>query len=251
MNHRYSNTPGVRLPPLTSAVKAIMIALATIFVAQVVVFASLGWSDAKYTEWVVRPLALTPEDVLAGQLWRLFTYMALHDHAGLGHLFFNLLSLYFFGPQLEERFGRPRFVVSFIACGVAGGVAATLVGLLPFASLTTVSIGASGAVAGIVAAFCWRMRRETLNLIIVQATGLQLLAFFIALDLLRALMGSPIAVVVHLGGTAMGVLIAAGYGPWAGYQRVRLWRLRRKLKTVSGGRDVLHTDVDPTDRFLH
>lgn len=231
-----------QLPPLTRTVKWLMIALGALWIAQLFIHVGVGFDRGTYARIVLEPLSLRANRLATGEVWRAFTYMFLHSVTGIGHIIFNLLTLYFFGPPLEQRFGRTRFLVAFVSCGVAGAVAVLLVYLVAWygfgTDTSTYTLGASGAVSGIVAAMCWLWRERRLNLIFFEATGWQLLIAFVVLDLLRAMTGQPLAVVVHLGGMAMGILIAAGFGPYAGYQRVRLWRMRRKLRTISSGKDI-------------
>jgi hypothetical protein len=52
--------------------------------------------------------------------WTLITYMFLH--AGLSHIFFNMLGLYFFGPRVEQRMGSERFIVLYLISGIAGAL---------------------------------------------------------------------------------------------------------------------------------
>lgn len=52
------------------------------------------------------------------QLWRFITFQFLH--ADLGHLFFNMLSLYFFGGMIESFLGKGRFIAFYLLCGMAG-----------------------------------------------------------------------------------------------------------------------------------
>jgi membrane associated rhomboid family serine protease len=75
------------------------------------------------------------------------TYMFLHG--GWLHLIGNMLFLWVFGDNVEHATGRLRFLVFYLACGVAGGVAHSLA--MP--DSTAPLIGASAAVAGIVAAY--------------------------------------------------------------------------------------------------
>ena len=71
-------------------------------------------------------------------------------HAGFGHLFFNMLALFFFGPPLERTWGSRDFIRYYLVCGVGGSVAAlllvNLVGVAPM-------VGASAAIFGILLAF--------------------------------------------------------------------------------------------------
>jgi len=92
---------------------------------------------------VANYLALYPRAILI-QPWGIFTYMFVH--AGLGHIFFNMLILYFFGPPLESMWGGREFVKYYLATGLS---AAALSFFTPHAGV----IGASGAIYGIMLAF--------------------------------------------------------------------------------------------------
>lgn len=52
------------------------------------------------------------------QIWRFVTFQFLH--AGIGHIFFNMLALYFFGPMIEAYLGSRRFLGFYLLCGMAG-----------------------------------------------------------------------------------------------------------------------------------
>ncbi|MCC7144805.1 MAG: rhomboid family intramembrane serine protease [Phycisphaeraceae bacterium] len=87
-----------------------------------------------------------------GQIWRLITFQFLH--ADLGHIFFNMLGLFFFGPMVEGYLGSRRFLAFYLLCGVAG--AAAYVGLWLAGILITQAwiplIGASAGLFGILLA---------------------------------------------------------------------------------------------------
>jgi membrane associated rhomboid family serine protease len=80
--------------------------------------------------------------------WTIVTYMFVH--AGFGHVFFNMLALFFFGPPLERTWGGREFITYYLVCGVGGAIAALLlvniVGVAPM-------VGASAAIFGILLAF--------------------------------------------------------------------------------------------------
>ncbi|MGD2153701.1 MAG: rhomboid family intramembrane serine protease [Gemmatimonadales bacterium] len=83
--------------------------------------------------------------------WTLVTYMFLHG--GFGHLFFNMLALFFFGPRLEARLGAGHFLGLYLTAGVVGALA----------SLTTphaAVVGASGAVFGVMLGFAYFWPRD-------------------------------------------------------------------------------------------
>ena len=90
-----------------------------------------------------------------GYLWQPFTYMWLHG--SLGHIALNCLALWMFGSQLAMAWGPQRFLRYYLLCGVgAGFIIATYpylavsLGLAPMASLGYYTLGASGAVYGVV-----------------------------------------------------------------------------------------------------
>ena len=85
------------------------------------------------------------------QLWRLVTYQFLHSVSGFGHIFWNMLFLYFFGTMLEPFWGSRKFLTFYLVCGAIGGLLypfLVLVGWLEVAYL----VGASGAILGVLTA---------------------------------------------------------------------------------------------------
>jgi membrane associated rhomboid family serine protease len=83
------------------------------------------------------------------QLWRPITYQFLHG--GIGHIFVNMLVLYFFGPVLERLWGSKKFLIFYLVCGAMGGLFFPLlvhVGWLRMGQL----VGASGSILGMLAA---------------------------------------------------------------------------------------------------
>ena len=88
-------------------------------------------------------LALYPPGVLS-RPWTPFTYMFVH--ADFWHLFFNMLSLFFFGPRVEERLGSGHFLSLYLVSGLTGA-------LLSFMTPVALIVGASGAVFGVNLAF--------------------------------------------------------------------------------------------------
>ena len=71
-------------------------------------------------------------------------------HGGLGHLFGNMLYLWIFGDNVEERLGRTRFALLYLLSGVAGVAAHVAETALTGRGLLTPMIGASGAMCGVV-----------------------------------------------------------------------------------------------------
>lgn len=131
-------------------------------------------------------------------------------HGSLGHLLGNMLFLFVFGPNVEDRFGRLWFLGFYLLGGVASGVAHVM------ASPSGV-VGASGAVAAVTGAFLvlFPLTRTKVLLFffligVFSIPSWWLIAFAIAKDLFATgmLSSSPIAHEAHLGGYAFGIAVA-------------------------------------------
>lgn len=92
-------------------------------------------------------------------VWQLVTYMFLHDPSGIGHLFFNMFALFMFGSVIERTWGERRYLLYYFVTGVGAGLVQQLVwhlsmtpALMPYVDYLN-TIGASGAVFGILLAF--------------------------------------------------------------------------------------------------
>jgi membrane associated rhomboid family serine protease len=89
--------------------------------------------------------ALQGNAVSDGDWWRLVTAMFLHG--SILHLLFNMLALYWLGTIIEQALGTPRFILVYFVSGLAGST-----GALWFSSQFAVTVGASGAIFGLIGA---------------------------------------------------------------------------------------------------
>ncbi len=127
----------------------------TLIVISIVMFlVQLGVSEETniimVRDYALIPAAITGKLTLGGDLppiVAVFTYMFLH--AGWMHIIGNMLFLWVLGDNIEDAFGSVRFLFFFLLCGAAGGVAH----LLANPDSVVPLVGASGAVAGVVAAY--------------------------------------------------------------------------------------------------
>jgi len=105
----------------------------------------LGSGDAFIMKW-----AFVPDRFLAnpsGEILTLFTSMFMHG--GWLHLLGNMLYLWIFGDNVEDRFGQVKFLIFYLACGLAA-----IFAQLVFTGASNVpNLGASGAIAGVLAAY--------------------------------------------------------------------------------------------------
>lgn len=129
--------------------------------------------------------------------WTIITYMFLH--AGMTHILFNMLSLYFFGSRVEQRLGPERFFALYFLSGIGGA-------LLSFVfSPYTPILGASGAVFGVSLAFARFWPRDQILIWgIIPVEARWLVAFMTLIALFGV--GSGVAHFAHLGGFLGGFL---------------------------------------------
>jgi membrane associated rhomboid family serine protease len=150
--------------------------------------------------------ALVPSGVIHNYyLWQVFTYMFLH--AGVWHLVFNMLALWFFGAQLEQEWGTRRFVNFFILCGVAAGFC-VLAANAALGSWYVSTIGSSGAIFGILVAFGVLFPDQTVFFwLLIPMKAKYMVMIFVAVELLMTFgPNNGVSTVAHLGGAAFGYL---------------------------------------------
>lgn len=162
-------------------------------------------------------------------------------HGGWGHLLGNALFFWVFGNNIEDVMGRGRFLFFFLICGVAASIAHVLV--QPGSPVPTV--GASGAVSGVMGAYLVlfpkvRVRMLFIFLIFFKVIPLPawlVLAWWFGLQLLMGLpdlvgvreVGGGVAVWAHVGGFAAGVLLIRAFERADLVARRRTMLLRRGL----------------------
>lgn len=170
-----------------------------LLIANVVMFLVTTSSRGLYTElWFYPPIALF-------RPWTVVTYMFLH--ADLGHLFFNMIGLFFFGPRLEGRLEARSFLWLYFISGIGGALFQTI-----FASAAPM-VGASGAIFGLLTAYAYFWPRDKILVMFVIPMEIWLaVSLYVAYSLFAG-MGSTsggIAHFAHLGGAAIGF----GYLKW-------------------------------------
>lgn len=142
----------------------------------------------------------------------LFTSMFLH--AGWLHLGGNMLYLLIFGDNVEDRFGHFKFLVFYVLCGLAAGLSQYAVSMLS----ESPTLGASGAIAGVLAAylilFPGRRVRVLLAAWIVSLPALLVIGVWIVIQLVSGLgtfsdatATGGVAYMAHIGGFAAGLVL--------------------------------------------
>ncbi len=138
--------------------------------------------------------------VKSGQIYRLITYAFLHG--GLVHLIANMYSLYIIGSQIENNYGKLKFIFIYLVSALTGGLLSAIFN-------NNISIGASGAIFGLLGAlvyfgFHFRLYlSDALKTRIVPVILINLLIGFMVTDIDNA---------CHIGGLIGGYLAAMAVG---------------------------------------
>jgi len=202
MSRRPSHT-SIGYPPWTRGVKAIVIACAIGFLLQIIVGPS-----------ITERLGLTPSDVLGhGYVWQLVTYIFLHDTRNIMHLLFNMLGLWMFGSDLEQFWGTRRFIRFFFICGIGAGILFTLLSRLT-GTADTLTIGASGAVYGVLLAYGVLFPDRIIYWLIFPIPARYFVMIMGGIALFSSVMArnSGVAHVAHVGGMICGYLYLRSSG---------------------------------------
>lgn len=163
--------------------------------------------------------AFTPSRFLANPLSdssTLFTSMFMH--AGFAHLFGNMLYLWIFGDNVEDRFGKIPFLIFYLACGLA----ATFAQLVFIPNSSIPNLGASGAIAGVLGAYIVLFPGEKVRVVIGNSLtalpALVVIGFWFILQFFSSLSSEAssgesggVAYMAHIGGFIVGLAIAGMY----------------------------------------
>lgn len=175
---------------------------------------------------LARQAGVVPADIVRGrgmepaplgvEYLTLVTSMFLHG--GFLHIASNMLYLWIFGDNVEDRFGHLRFLVFYMVVGILAGLAHVVTNL----GSTVPSIGASGAIAGVLAAYLLMFPRAPVRtlllvgpvLFITRVSALMLIGFWFILQLVSGLLElgaisqeGEIAFWAHVGGFVAGLVL--------------------------------------------
>ncbi len=206
---------GMSLRP-TPMVKRLLIANSVVFaIALVLPELVLDWLAFQPTRIVFRP-------------WAPLTYMFVHG--SLGHLFFNMLMLFFFGPPLEGRWGEREFLKFYVICGLGGAA-------LSFLFMPVSIVGASGALYGVMIAFALNWPKAPIYVFGIFPVEARYLVGFMALVALLSATdsatGSNVAHFAHLGGLITGwIYLKADFRTGAAISSVRRATTKRRRLAI-------------------
>lgn len=129
------------------------------------------WIDEQAWEELALAFLLTPVDVLDGAgLGAASIISSTFLHAGWEHLFGNMFVLFFFGRKVEDLIGPWKFVLFYLVCAFAAGITSILGGVaLPVTQGKIPSLGASGAIMGVMAAYFFLYSEQRIRTLVVLA----------------------------------------------------------------------------------
>jgi len=187
-----------------------LVTYALIALNVVLFFVELSGGDAFVGKW-----AFVPRRFLAnpsGDVPTLFASMFMH--AGWVHLGGNMLYLWIFGDNVEDRFGHIKFTIFYLLCGLA----ATAAQLAFSVGSTVPNLGASGAIAGVLGAYILLFPQGSVKVLqgqrVVQMPALIVIGMWIVLQFFSGI-GSisntaqtgGVAYMAHIGGFAAGFML--------------------------------------------
>ena len=137
-----------------------------------------------------------------GEVYRLFTSMFLHFD--IGHVFNNMLTLFFVGQLLEQVIPMIKYIMIYLGAGIIGGIVS--MGYHMYIQENVLSVGASGAVFGLIGAMIYIAVRYRNQLIQI---SMHQIVLFLILSVATGLGEQNIDNAAHVGGFLGGILLAA------------------------------------------
>ena len=170
----------------------------------------LGGGDAFIMQWSFVPSRFLANPV--ADFPTIFTSMFMH--AGWLHLGGNMLYLWIFGDNVEDRFGHIKFIIFYLLCGLG----ATFAQLMFSLGSDIPNLGASGAIAGVLGSYILMFPQERVRVLqgqqIIQVPALIVIGFWIVLQLfssIGSIVGNAdtggVAYMAHVGGFITGFIL--------------------------------------------
>lgn len=228
---------------ITKAVKYLLLANVGIF------FLEFLWGSE-----LIYLFGLTPALVKQGFIWQLFTYMFLHG--GFFHIFFNMFALWMFGGEIERAWGTKEFLKYYFVTGVGAGF---FTFFLSFNSHVP-TIGASGAIFGILVAFAMMFPDRPIYLyFLFPIKAKYLVIFFVVIEFLASFRHTSdgIGHFAHLGGIVIGYIyiksdwrISSFFRLSRYFEYFKGFRYKRRMKVIEKKREREQRLLARVDQIL-
>ncbi len=213
-------------PPV---LKTIMIVNLSIFVIQHFMLATFTMGGVPIDRLIVHYFALQPlfdgSSFISGSNffpWQLISYQFLH--AGFWHIFFNLFVLWMFGSELENEWGSGKFLTFYLIAGIGAGLVQLFIS--PMLGSIAPTVGASGAVYGILLAFGLTNPERPIFMFpfFIPIKAKYFVLIMIGIELIFGFsVSDSVARFAHLGGAATGFLLLK-FG-----DRLRIYRFAERF----------------------
>lgn len=168
-------------------------------------------------ETFVENWAFVPSRFIANPISNIPTiFTAMFMHAGWAHLIGNMIYLWIFGDNVEDYYGKVKFLIFYLICGVA----ATFAQFVFTTASSLPNLGASGAIAGVLGSYILLWPKGKINVLlfqsITQLPAILVIGFWFVLQFLSGI-GSlastdseqgGVAYMAHIGGFLAGLFIA-------------------------------------------
>ena len=139
-------------------------------------------------------------------------------HGGWAHLLGNMLYLWIFGDNLENRMGHARYLVFYLLCGLVAGLAHVFTSYFLDRDLLIPSLGASGAISGVLGGYILLFPRNRVRVLLLRSVvpvpAIVALGFWILLQVVSGMgmlggqeTGGGVAYAAHIGGFIAGILL--------------------------------------------
>ena len=173
---------------------------------------------------ILNSMMLFPVESPWFRVWQPFTYMFMHG--GWEHIIFNMFTLWMFGRFIEMDLGSRRFLTYYLVCGVGAGVIQMLACWATGAPLNVPTVGASGAIYGLLLAFAMLPPNDIIRPLIppIPMKAKWAVLVFCAIELFLGIRGEifsadNVAHFAHLGGALFGWMLL-----WWWLKRRRIYR---------------------------
>lgn len=181
------------------------------------------------------------------ELWQPFSYMFLHG--GFTHILFNMFALWMFGAEIENHWGTRQFTIYYFTCGVG----AAIINLIATFGHGAPTVGASGAVFGVLLAFGMMFPNRYIFLyFFFPIKAKYFVAGYAIIEFISTFnMNSPVAHFAHLGGMVIGfVYIKIMSGDWPIQDWFESNVASSKTKLTSTSNKSSNVNEDKIDQIL-
>lgn len=209
-------TKGVKMIPLgddNTGRKSLPIVTYILILINVLFFLfELSAGDEFIKKWAFVPSRFIADPI--SNIPTLFTSMFMHG--GWMHLIGNMLYLWIFGDNVEDHFGKIKYLLFYIVCGLA----ATFLQLFFNPGLSVPNLGASGAIAGVLGGYVYLFPQGKVDVLVgrsvTQMPALLVIGFWFVLQFISGVASTAsteadtggVAYMAHIGGFVAGLLIA-------------------------------------------